>query len=231
MTSRSIDTVLMLHIIHISCYWLVCLICHTIDLYMEEINSYIGRHSLYKIKAESRSRHKPSDKKLNSAIWVSLFNQSLAYPVVVICSKGILNDEMSWDIFTVILQLFFYLIVADQWFYWTHRIMHIPFIYSHVHSFHHRWVYPVAVRTLYAHPVEHIVTNLGSIMIGPLLWSTSSPILAVWLVLATINSVMSHSGIHLPFMKNEEHDIHHRRLNYNYGVTYFSDYIWGTYAE
>ena len=49
-------------------------------------------------------------------------------------------------------------------FYWMHRLLHVPFIYKHVHSLHHRNVNVGPWSGLSMHPVEHLL-YLSSLLI------------------------------------------------------------------
>jgi len=37
-----------------------------------------------------------------------------------------------------------YFFIADTWFYWTHRMLHLKWFWRHVHHSHHAYVYPTA---------------------------------------------------------------------------------------
>ena len=86
----------------------------------------------------------------------------------------------------------------------------------------------MAVSALYAHPVEHIICNIGAMLIGPLIFPTSQVVLGIWTSIGTLNAVTSHSGLALPYIQNVRHDLHHRYLSCNYGAAGPSDIMYGT---
>lgn len=40
------------------------------------------------------------------------------------------------------------------------RLVHLPLLYKHIHKKHHEWTAPIGVVSIYAHPLEHIVSDL-----------------------------------------------------------------------
>jgi len=40
------------------------------------------------------------------------------------------------------------------------RLLHHATVYKYIHKKHHEWKAPIGVTAVYAHPVEHIVSNL-----------------------------------------------------------------------
>lgn len=63
------------------------------------------------------------------------------------------------------------MLVEDFSFYWMHRLFHTPYLYKKFHKYHHEFVTPIALGTLYAHPLEHILANvlpsqLGFVLLG-----------------------------------------------------------------
>lgn len=204
-------------------YWFSCIVFSGFDLYWLYTGN-LGRKFL------GKKRQVPSRRKLAWAIAVSLMNQTISYPVMIWFarySSGIREVPMTWC--ESILVIPFYMFVADQWFYWTHRLGHHPLIYQGIHSVHHQWSHPVAVRAIYAHPLEHLVVNIGSIVVGPLLIPANFLIILFWVALTTWNAVSGHSGTDVPGSGNiVKHDLHHRLLNCNYGTLGLSDIMWGT---
>lgn len=176
-----------------------------------------------------RERHIPSMTDMTKAIIVSLGNQLMSLPIMLYLSPYCKNTENIYSLSSNILLFVFYTIIGDQWFYWTHRLMHCPLLYYSIHYYHHYWTYPIAISTINAHPIEHIIINIGSIVIGPLLYPCTDNILTIWIILTTFNAVSGHCGLHIPYLSIENHDMHHRLLTCNYGTSVLSDYMYGTH--
>lgn len=206
-----------IYAIHVMTYWMSCLLLMTLSTTMPD-NRFVP---------EKRDKYPPSAWKIISAIWISLLNQLIGLFVAIwIIPFCLTESELGW--FDIIARMIFHGLIGDQWFYWTHRLMHRRWLYSKIHYIHHQWTYPMAIRTIYAHPIEHIVCNLGAIAIGPLIWPTNQLFMTLWVVVATFNAVLGHSGLNLPLTSVEKHDLHHRFLNCNYGTVGLSDYVYGT---
>ena len=93
----------------------------------------------------------------------------------------------------------------------THyRLFHHPLFYKRFHKTHHEWTAPVGVVSVYAHPLEHIVSNSLPLIIGPIIVKSHLSLTWFWYFVAILNTVNSHSGYHMPFMLSSEgHDFHH----------------------
>jgi fatty acid hydroxylase domain-containing protein 2 len=52
-------------------------------------------------------------------------------------------------------------------FYLTHRMLHQPTLYKRVHAIHHEFSAPVGAAALYSHWLEHLVSNLLPVALGP----------------------------------------------------------------
>ncbi|CAJ0566066.1 unnamed protein product, partial [Mesorhabditis spiculigera] len=69
----------------------------------------------------------------------------------------------------ILRDLIFSVLIEELGFYYTHRLFHQPFFYKRIHKIHHRWTAPVSITSVYCHPLEHAISNLMPIMLGPTL--------------------------------------------------------------
>uniref|UniRef100_A0A914W4A6 Fatty acid hydroxylase domain-containing protein n=1 Tax=Plectus sambesii TaxID=2011161 RepID=A0A914W4A6_9BILA len=114
-------------------------------------------------------------------------------------------------------------------FYYSHRLLHHPRIYKHVHKVHHEWTAPIGIVSIYAHPFEHLVSNLLPPLVGPVLCGSHIATTWLWYTLALFSTTISHCGYHFPFLPSpESHDFHHLKFTQNYGVLGVFDRLHGT---
>lgn len=97
--------------------------------------------------------------------------------------------------------------------YWRFRLLHHPRLYKHIHKVHHEWTAPVSFIGNYCHPVEHIISNIMPVLIGPLIMGSHLMTVWMWICMAITSTQISHAGYHLPFLPSPEaHDYHHLKL-------------------
>jgi hypothetical protein len=76
------------------------------------------------------------------------------------------------DTLPLALQLGACLVIEDFLFYCTHRALHAPQLYAHIHAWHHAFKSVIALSSENAHPIEYAVGNLLPVTLGPLLLRT-----------------------------------------------------------
>lgn len=174
-------------------------------------------------------------KKLISAILLVAFNLNvLSLPFFYLTftlmkwrgsSFGLELPMFQW----VLLELVVFILVEEVLFYYSHRFLHSAPIYRRIHKKHHEWTSPVGVSSLYAHPIEHIVSNCLPPVIGPILMGSHIATCIMWLTLAIISTTISHCGYHFPFLPSPEaHDFHHLKFMNNFGMLGVLDRLHGT---
>ena len=121
-------------------------------------------------------------------------------------------------------ELFFLIPVWESfYFYWIHRLLHVPVLYRHVHALHHRNINVGPWSGLSMHPVEHAIL-LGSVLIH---WVVAAhPVhLLYHMQYLTLTAATTHCGFEGVAIKNENrlklgtfhHQMHHRYFECNYG--------------
>lgn len=108
-------------------------------------------------------------------------------------------------------------------FYWIHRLIHIPWLFRHVHHLHHRNINVGPWSGLSMHPVEHVLYYSG-ILIHFVL--PSHPIHVIFHMFAlSLGAIYSHAGFDKLLVNSKSvikagsfhHQLHHRFFECNYG--------------
>jgi len=125
---------------------------------------------------------------------------------------------------TMAWQLVACVVVEDTLFYWSHRLLHTPWLYRHVHKTHHAWWHTISLAAEHAHPVEWALGNALPFIAGPQLVGAHTAFLYVWMVLRIASTLDGHSGYCFPWSlvrlwppSGEEHDAHHSVNVGNFG--------------
>ena len=121
------------------------------------------------------------------------------------------------------------LLIIPHWqgmyFYWTHRALHWPPLYKHVHLWHHKNVNTGPWSGLAMHPVEQMIL-MGDVLFFLVL--AAHPIHVICLIQShLISAPTSHTGFEgLALGKKRSfrlgdyfHHLHHRYFDCNYGTT------------
>ncbi|KAJ6093437.1 hypothetical protein N7486_008726 [Penicillium sp. IBT 16267x] len=120
------------------------------------------------------------------------------------------------------------ILMRETMFYYSHRLLHVPYFYRKIHKKHHRFTAPIALAAQFAHPIEQIFANALPISLPPQL--LKSHVLTFWAFLAweLFNTATVHSGYDFFHNKAKIHDLHHEKFNLNYGSVGLLDWVHGT---
>ena len=125
-------------------------------------------------------------------------------------------------------QVLFMMLCDDFVFYWSHRLLHRPWLYPYVHKVHHQFYNSIVIASEYAHPVEYVLGNLLPSLAGAIALGGRAHLLAglVYTTLRLVETCEAHSGYdfpfsltkHLPFACSAQyHNRHHLTNVGNYG--------------
>ncbi len=129
-----------------------------------------------------------------------------------------------------------YFLVADLALYLAHRAYHRPFLFRHVHRWHHRYIAPTAFASVATHPVE--VLSYQMLTLLPLFVLPVHAASVVFVLLYTnYLATIDHSGVRLhsiwPWQAPTQfHDDHHVHFHVNYGQNLAVwDRLFGTFRR
>ena len=124
-----------------------------------------------------------------------------------------------------------FVVLVDLVFFASHRALHSRALYARVHALHHAFPAPFAHAAVYAHPLEHLVSNVACITAGPLLCGSHPATAAAWAAAAVFSTTASHSGWALPWC-DDRHDWHHACPIEHFGTAgMLLDRVLGTNAK
>ena len=129
-------------------------------------------------------------------------------------------------------------VIHEAQFYAIHRLIHVPWLYRHVHVVHHRSVNPSPWSSLSMHPVEHLLyfSSIAWHLVLP-----SHPVLALYqLHVAGFGAIPGHVGfdrVELGGGRSVDphaygHYLHHKYFEVNYGDGLVPmDRLFGTFHD
>lgn len=123
----------------------------------------------------------------------------------------------------------FALLAQEISFYYVHRALHHPRIYTYIHKMHHKYITPVAFAAEYAHPIEHILANVLPVTLPLHLKGAHGLTIMAFVTFELWEAAADHSGYDfLKLPPAELHDLHHEKFRVNYGTIGLMDWIHGT---
>jgi len=150
-------------------------------------------------------------------------------------------NELGWPYW--FLSIFLMLLLHDTYFYWAHRLMHHPKLFSYFHSLHHKSTNPSPWAAYAFQPLEGIIE---ASIIFPIIFLIPFHRTAIlsFLILMIAYNVYGHLGYELyPKSFNKHvigrwlntsfnHNQHHKYFKGNYGLYFlFWDRVMGTIRD
>ena len=141
----------------------------------------------------------------------------------------------------IIFEFFVCSAVNDTLFYWSHRLLHHPRLFSTFHAQHHRFNIPMSWSAEYCSPLESILSNSLPTILGCFIVKMHLFTMNCWISFRLVQTLEAHSGFVYPFspfrmldpllIGPKGHDFHHSHNRGNYGIFKFWDWICGTDRE
>jgi methylsterol monooxygenase len=215
-------------VLHLLVFWPLAAAFHYVDTH--DAPAWVARHRI-----QSGKRRQPETAKV---MRVLATNQLLLSPLMLVllswmmCAMGWTVSPELPSLPTVLLEMALMAGAAAVFFYASHRFLHRPWWMKRVHRVHHEFRTTSAVAAEYAHPVEFLLANFGTLAVGIPLVFPSLPAVYMFTVLSVTHIVVHHSGYAVPWAPwSVPHDWHHYRYKELFGTVGVLDRLLGTDQE
>jgi sterol desaturase/sphingolipid hydroxylase (fatty acid hydroxylase superfamily) len=206
---------------------------YLIDMYSSET---------FKLNHKVQNNIRVTSSQYANALYVSLRNWILiGFPYLAVISKinerSFSETELNSNFPTIgvlLRDLVVFAAVEEILFYSFHRVLHRGAFYATIHKVHHSFTAPCAISAIYAHPVEHLFSNVMPVSLGPLLMRSHPISSMIWGIVVLYSTMFVHSGYDFSqynkflFPSPYFHDWHHEKFNENFGATETLDYLFRT---
>ena len=131
-------------------------------------------------------------------------------------------------------------LLHDAYFYWIHRLMHVPMLFKHVHLVHHKSTNPSPWTAYAFHPLEALL-EAGIIPLAAFTIPVHAKLFGIFMLFQILYNVYGHLGYELYPRKMAQtrlgkwintgvaHNQHHKYFKGNYGLyTLIWDRMLGT---
>lgn len=133
------------------------------------------------------------------------------------CNFEALLKDKPRNNFPITFNITSWVFMADILFYFLHLLFHRPYLYVY-HKIHHSYVYTYGITSLYAHPLDFIITNLLPASLPIFILRPKEFIIQNLIIFSTGYTVIFSHGGYTFLPKN--HLIHHTKQIFNYGLIY-----------
>ncbi|CAF3414455.1 unnamed protein product [Rotaria socialis] len=163
----------------------------------------------------------------------------LLFPFLIFICPLFMHLGLRWHLpfppwHRIAFELVSFIGVTEIFFFYSHRLLHVSFLYEYIHKQHHQFRAPIGMACEYAHPIEFLVSNIGPVVIGPLIFRSHLLTTWLWLLFALLGTINHHSGYKLPGILGNGlanptfHDFHHAQFTNNFGLLGILDRLHGT---
>lgn len=167
---------------------------------------------------------------------VYFFNQGVLLPLAFFSFTFFLQPKFrveDFPSFSVFLVHFCFMIFCEDFcFYWSHRLMHLPFFYKRIHKKHHEYFNVIHIACTYAHPIEFIIGNVFPLLCGYIVLGNHAHLITLlsWSIFRLMETHECHSGYQFPWspfnvfpfsIESSYHNFHHLKNVGNY-ATFFT---------
>jgi len=216
--------------------------------------SNLVMYVIYKIKLPFFERYRISEKpwpweadpqKWNEVLKKTFKMLAVSHFIIVPIMIGLelvqgikmrMDMESFPEIKEIIGQILFFMFCEDFFFYWSHRLLHHPKLYPHIHKIHHEYNITISLAAEYSHPLEFLFGNLLSTNSGPKILGGRVHFVTycIWIIMRLMETTDGHCGYEfswspyrlLPLSGSSiYHNFHHSHNVGNYG-SFFT--IWDT---
>jgi sterol desaturase/sphingolipid hydroxylase (fatty acid hydroxylase superfamily) len=182
-----------------------------------------------------KRKDKQEWKEIGWSLLTSVLFACMTTLMLFVWEKGytkIYFDIAEYPIVWFILSIPSLLLLHETYYYWLHRWMHLPGVYTYVHKVHHDSITTSAWTSFSFHPTESLLQAVF-LPLCVLVLPVHLYALGVVLLVMTITSVINHLNTEVYprdfhthwfgkwWIGATHHSLHHSQFRYNYGL-YFT---------
>jgi sterol desaturase/sphingolipid hydroxylase (fatty acid hydroxylase superfamily) len=216
------------YFVYLFTYWFVSGFFFLVDLILERYGTLkshkLQPKALIDGKMDWDKYYKTAKYVLWNQVFITLPMSIASYPF---WKESALSPVLP-SLFMILRNSIISVIIQDILFFSFHYTFHNPMFYGKIHKMHHEWIAPIACSGNYNHPLEHALVNMLPAVVGPMLTGMHITTFILWTFLEAVTVTVTHSDYNWWFLCAQKHDDHHKHFNCNYGVLYFSDYMFRT---
>ena len=152
------------------------------------------------------------NKEIRDAFWtltkksivLYFFNYGILVPLLTVGKYLVLGDNMSFsvsdwpDLQTLLIQNILMTLIHEFFFYWSHRLAHIPSLYR-FHKVHHEYKQNTILASMHEHPIDYIVTIAGPALLTIMIVQPHSFTLFMWIAWVIVANIDDHCGYEFPW--------------------------------